>query len=155
MSASHTVWGTAIWKLRSSMFGATACACRLSMVIGTRRFPRGGRMPFCVISLAIVRFDIRRPWLKIGVNPRGAVPLPAGLEDLPNLSDKNLTPGGALGSCGRRPPPGMKPAARDAENPAHQTYGMLGHVGGDEGELRVHVFAAGAVAKTRSRRMKA
>lgn len=38
--------------------------------------------------------------------------------------------------------PGMKPTARHAENPAHQTYGMLGHVGGDEGELRAHVFAA-------------
>ena len=31
--------------------------------------------------------------MKIGVNPGGAVPLPAGLEDLPNFSDKNLTPG--------------------------------------------------------------
>src|SRR5512132_4293146 len=152
MSASHTVSGTAIAKLRSSRFGATACACRLSVVIGTRRFPRGGRMPLSFISLATVRFDIRRPLLKIGVNPGGAVPLPAGLEDLPNLSDKNLTPGGALGSCGGRPPPGMKPAARHAENPAHQTYGMLGHVGGDEGEFRVHVFAAHCAKKAEALR---
>src|SRR5512135_1925905 len=36
----------------------------------------------------------------------------------------------------------MKPAARHAENPAHQAYGMLGPVGGDEGELHVPVFAA-------------
>ena len=80
--------------------------------------------------------------MKIGVNPGGTVPLPAGLEALPNLNDKNLTLGGALGSCGSRPLPGMKPAAGYAQNPAHQTYGVLGQVGGDEGELRAHVFAA-------------
>src|SRR5512132_177342 len=58
MSASHTVSGTAISKLRSSMFGATACACRLSVVIGTRCFPRGGRMKPAVVLLA-GRRDLR------------------------------------------------------------------------------------------------
>lgn len=86
--------------------------------------------------------DPSSPGVKIGVNPGGTVPLPAGREALPNLNDKNLTLSGAFGSCGSRPLPGMKPAAGHAENPAHQTYGVLGQVGGDEGELRAHVFAA-------------
>jgi hypothetical protein len=58
---SHTASGTWTSKLRSSRFSATACACRLSVVIGTRRLPRGGRMPFSFMSLATVRFETPRP----------------------------------------------------------------------------------------------
>ena len=57
MSASQTASGTAILKLRSSRFGAMAWECRLSVVTGTLRFLRGGRMLFSFISLATVRFE--------------------------------------------------------------------------------------------------
>ena len=61
MSASQTASGAADSKLRSSRLGAVAWEWRLSVVIGARRLPRGGRMPFSRMSLATVRFEMRKP----------------------------------------------------------------------------------------------
>ena len=61
MSASQTASGAAASKLRSSRLGAIAWEWRLSVVIGARRLPRGGRMPFSRMSLATVRFEVRKP----------------------------------------------------------------------------------------------
>ena len=60
MSASQTASGATVSKLRSSRLGAIAWEWRLSVVIGARRLRRGGRMPFSRMSLATVRFEMRK-----------------------------------------------------------------------------------------------
>jgi hypothetical protein len=76
------------------------------------------------------------------VDPRRAIALLAGVEDLSDLTNEAFTAGGALSPLRRCPPLGVEPAMSDAEHSAHQPDGMIGGVGGDEGELRAHVFAA-------------
>ena len=45
---------------------------RLSIVRGTRRPRRGGRMPFCFMSLASVFRAMRSPWATSSAWMRGA-----------------------------------------------------------------------------------
>jgi hypothetical protein len=61
MSASRILSGMATSNLRSSRLGAIAWPWRLSVVIGARRRPRGGRIPCSRISLATVRLETRKP----------------------------------------------------------------------------------------------
>ena len=72
MSASQTASGATASKLRSSRLGAIAWEWRLSVVIGARRLPRGGRMPFSRMSLATVRFEVRKPRASNSAWIRGA-----------------------------------------------------------------------------------
>ena len=45
----------------AGILGAIAWEWRLSVVIGARRLPRAGRMPFSRMSLATERFEMRKP----------------------------------------------------------------------------------------------
>jgi hypothetical protein len=74
--------------------------------------------------------------------PRRAIALPAGLEDLPDLANEVVTPGSALGPLRHRALPSVNSAAGNVEHPAHEPDGVFGSMGGDEGELRAHVYAA-------------
>jgi hypothetical protein len=86
------------------------------------------------------------------MDPGRAVAPLAGLEDLPNRARQDRTPGSALGSEGIAALPGVKPAARHAEGPAHQAHGMLSHMGGDKRKLCAHGFAAHCAKKAEALR---
>jgi hypothetical protein len=100
-------------------------------------------MPFSLMGLATVRFEMpRAAAAELGVNPRCTIAPLADLEDLPDLLEELLARGSALGPLWGRALPSVEPAASDTEHPAHEPDGVLGSMGGDEGELRAHVFAA-------------
>jgi hypothetical protein len=113
------------------------------VVIGTRRLPRGGPNAVLIHELGDGALrDAVAAALQLGVDPRRAIAALAGLEGVPDLPDAVFTPGSALGPLRRRALPGVKPAAGDVEHPAHEPDGVKRRMGGDEGELRAHVFAA-------------
>ena len=79
---------------------------------------------------------------QLGPDPRRPMAALARLEARSDLPDQLRTPGSALGSLRTPALPGVIPAPRDAEHPTEKANGVFGCMGGDEGELGLHGFAA-------------